>query len=297
MAERSLDDPVPLLRARSKRQLEEPALVLRATGISHALTVDAGLPTLVVPRRELAAAREELRRFAEENPVEPAPAQGRRELARVWPGLIAYVSLLTFVFVKQAGTTDGPLSLQGRLDAEAFLAGEWWRCVTALCLHVDAPHLAGNILFGAAFGALLSQLVGNGVGWTALLLGGALGNALDAWVQPLDHVSMGASTAVFSSLGLLTALSLRLAPQLRDGRIRRWAPLVMGVALLGLLGTGGERTNVAAHALGFATGLGLGALLAPAVRLRAPGPAVQGAAAALGIALLASAWMAAQTAG
>lgn len=295
MAERSLEDPVAIVRARSRRELEEPALVLRATGIAHALIVDSGVPTLVVPRRKLAAAREELNRYEAENPVEEPSEQDahRRELVPVWPGLIAYASLLIFVYLKQAGTTDGPVSLKGRMDGDGFLAGEWWRSITALCLHVDTPHLAGNIMFGAAFGALLSQLVGNGVGWTALLVGGALGNALDAWVQPAGHISMGASTAVFSSLGLLTSLSLRLHAQLRNGRMRRWAPLVMGVALLGLLGTGGVRTNVPAHVLGFCTGLGLGALLAPAVRRRAPGPAVQWTCGALGVALLVGAWLAA----
>ena len=30
--------------------------------------------------------------------------------------------------------------------------GEWWRAVTALFLHADALHLAGNVIFGAAFG-------------------------------------------------------------------------------------------------------------------------------------------------
>jgi rhomboid protease GluP len=287
-----MDDPVVLVQARSRRQLDEAALVLRAVGIAHGFRVEDGLSTLVVPRRQLSAARHELERYTAENPVDPAPRESKpsRVLVPVWPGLIAYAAVLVFVYVEQAGVTDNPVTLQGRLDAARFLSGEWWRCVTALCLHVDAPHLAGNLMFGAAFGALLAQLVGNGVGWTAILLGGALGNALDAWVQPLGHVSMGASTAVFSALGILTALSLRLHAQLRDGRIRRWAPLVMGIALLGFLGTGGTRTNVPAHALGFATGLGLGALLTPAVRQRAPGAGVQWLVGAMGVTLLALAW-------
>lgn len=292
MRDRELEDPVALVRARSRRQLDEAALVLRAVGIAHEVIVDAGVPTLVVASRRLASAREELARYAAENPIEPSPAEQspKRKLASVWPGLIAYAALLVFVFVKQAGTLNGRVTHRGRLDGADVLGGEWWRCVTALTLHVDTPHVAGNLVFGATFGALLAQLLGNGVGWTALLIGGALGNALDAWVQPLGHVSMGASTAVFSALGLLTSLSLRLHAELRDGRIRRWAPLVMGVALLGLLGTGGERTNVAAHALGFVTGLVLGALLAPAVRQRPPGPPVQWMAGTLGVVLLALAW-------
>ena len=41
----------------------------------------------------------------------------------------------------------------GRMDALAMLGGEVWRTVTALTLHADMAHLAGNMAFGAAFGA------------------------------------------------------------------------------------------------------------------------------------------------
>jgi membrane associated rhomboid family serine protease len=289
------EDPVALVTARSRNQLEEAALVLRAVGIAHEVLLEEGMPALVVPRRLLETAREELARYEAENPDDTSAPEvrPRRTLISVWPGLIAYAGVLLFFFIDQAGAVDSPASLRGRLDANAFLDGQWWRCITALTLHVDTPHLAGNMLFGAAFGALLAQLLGNGVGWGAILACGALGNALDALIQPFGHVSMGASTAVFAALGILTALSLRLHAELRDGRIRRWAPLVMGIALLGLLGTGGTRTDVPAHVLGFAAGLLAGAWLAPAVRQHPPRTRVQWIVGSLSMALLIGAWVAA----
>ena len=293
-----LEDPVVLKRARSRHELEEAALVLRAVGIIHEVILDEGLPALVVPRCQFETAHEELTHYEAENFADTSTLKSRprRTLISVWPGLIAYASVLLFVFIEQVGTVDSPAALRGRLDANAFLDGEWWRCITALTLHVDTPHLAGNMLFGAAFGALLAQLLGNGVGWGAILVCGALGNALDALIQPLGHVSMGASTAVFSALGIMTALSLRLHAELRDGRIRRWAPLVMGITLLGLLGTGGTRTDVPAHVLGFATGILFGAWLAPAVRHHPPSTRIQWIAGSLALLLLLGAWMAASAA-
>ena len=75
--------------------------------------------------------------------------------------------------------------------------------------------------------------------------------------MPPGMSSLGASTAVFAALGLVTA----------KGRTphhgHRWfrefyAALIAGVLLLALLGTGDAHTDILGHALGFATGLMFG---------------------------------------
>ena len=42
-----------------------------------------------------------------------------------------------------------------------------WRAVTALTLHSDLAHLAGNAFFGGVFGVLLAQILGGGLAWIA----------------------------------------------------------------------------------------------------------------------------------
>ena len=72
----------------------------------------------------------------------------------------------------------------GEFAAGRVLAGEWWRTVTALTVHVDCDHVAGNSAFGAFFGYFVGRYLGRGVGWLADRRGrGALANALDALVQ------------------------------------------------------------------------------------------------------------------
>jgi hypothetical protein len=66
--------------------------------------------------------------------------------------------------------------------------------------------------------------------------------------------------------------------------------VVAALVLLAFLGTGGERTDVAAHALGFVAGAAVGAGLP---RVRAWRGLADGAAAAIAGALVALAWMAA----
>ena len=69
---------------------------------------------------------------------------------------------------------------------------------------------------------------------------------------------MGASTAVFTALGLLVAYSWRLRLLMPQGWASRLAPLVAGAVLLGWFGTAGEGTDIVAHVLGFAFGCLLG---------------------------------------
>ena len=111
-------------------------------------------------------------------------------------------------------------------------AGEFWRAVTALTLHLDVGHLLANLGFGIVFGLLAGQLLGAGrrVGHGARRGGAA--NLLNAFIQPATHSSVGASTAVFATLGLLAAYAWRR--RARPGRS------------LGLpLGTAGRRRDPA----------------------------------------------------
>ena len=66
--------------------------------------------------------------------------------------------------------------------------------------------------------------------------------------------SVGASTAVFTALGLLAAYSWRERHLMAQRPAQRYGPLFAGVILLGWLGTSGEHTDVMAHLLGFAVG-------------------------------------------
>ena len=89
-----------------------------------------------------------------------------------------------------------------------------------------------------------------------------LANALNAAVQSPEHRSIGASTAVFAALGLLTAYTWRRG-FLRETPWRgRIAPIVAGIGLLAFTGTAGENTDLTAHLFGFVAGFGGGLALA-----------------------------------
>jgi rhomboid protease GluP len=289
-----LRDATPIWATASREEIEELAFVLTAVGIACRVQLGSPLHELHVGAGQARRALAEIERFQAENAEPETQRAAPRPLAPMAVGAVLYVGLLGTAYLVQHGhASDVDWTAAGRVDAQLVLEGQWWRPVTALCLHVDVPHLMGNLVFGLAFGCTLAQLTGAGLGWALTLTCGALANALNAWAQAPDLRSLGASTAVFASLGLLTALSLRLRSHLRYGRLRQAAPLAMGVALLGYLGTAGERTDVAAHVLGFAIGLLVGLAIAPVFRTRAPGGPGQLAGLSFTALLLGVAWWAA----
>lgn len=251
----------------------EQALVLAALGIDYILLSEQESYALLVQAGVAQQAARELHHYEQENlgwppPEEVLPAEVPGSLQ----SLVGYAGLLWAVFYLERTRTFGlDWWWAGRGHAELMLEGQWWRALTALTLHADEAHLLGNLLFGAFFAFLLGRQLGAGAAWFAILLAGIAGNLLNAQLQPTDHFFVGASTAVFGAIGLLSALQLRARPS----RWRQWAPLIIGALLLGLLGTAGEHTDVLAHVTGMAAGLGLGLVWR---WLPAPlPPAVQGA--------------------
>jgi membrane associated rhomboid family serine protease len=246
----------------NEQRAAELGLVLIAIGIEHQRSPGGAGWEIWVPVASAAQARSELAEYVTEN-KRPIGQRRVEEVGGALPGVAVYVVLLLAVFVcLHQSVFYLDWFGAGRLDAGRVVAGEWWRTVTALTVHVDVDHLGGNLVFGAFFGYFVGRYLGRGVGWLAILGAATLANALNAAVQSSDHRSIGASTAVFAALGLLTAYTWRRG-FLRETPWRgRIAPIVAGIGLLAFTGTGGENTDLTAHLFGFVVGFGGGLALA-----------------------------------
>jgi len=237
-------------------------LVVLAMGRPYWLVPSGGGFRLLVERPEIDAVRGELACFDRESvgwPPRPPAAGPARGFEFATPLLWALVVMA--VHFGQAVWPDR-LEGAGALDSQGvFDRGEWWRLGTALFLHADLGHLVSNVLSGVfAFSAVVTT-IGVRRGWLLVGLASVTGNlAIAAANYPGPYRSLGASTAIFAGLGLLTGRAL-LAVRPGD-RPRRWqavfAPLAAGITLLGLFGAGGFRVDVGAHATGFAAGLAWG---------------------------------------
>jgi len=238
----------------------ESRLVLVAMGIAVQMEHQDARWFLFVKRDDLEVATSELDSYRREN-----PDRSRQRTAAVpiysgaVTGVFVYAATIVLVSVLNAQRALGQEWLwAGRMHAGSVMAGQWWRTVTALTLHLDAEHLISNLLFGAVFGFLAGRVLGGGVAWLAIVIAGAMGNFLNAVVQAPNHTSIGASTAVFAALGVIVSHAIRPRASVEQKTLMRWSPLIGGVLLLSLTGIGGERTDVVAHLTGFLAGLLIG---------------------------------------
>ena len=234
---------------------------LMAAETGYRLLVEA--PAAELARRELAIYDRESAGWP---PPMPSSLAAARRLDLVTP--LFWAAAVLAVFRWQLLHLDWADA--GALDTAAvFGQGEWWRAVTALFLHSDGQHLASNLVAGVfVFAAVLSGF-GRARGWLLVGASAVLGNVIVAAAHyPGPYRSLGASTAVFAALGLLTGRAVRLAAgALHPHRWRSFfVPAMAGVSVLALYGAGGPQVDVFAHGAGFSVGAVLGFIASGSMR-------------------------------
>jgi membrane associated rhomboid family serine protease len=252
----------------------EWVLVLSAADIPSRLANAEGIWSLAVDPDQAETAGQELEAFELEKAGrarEPAPPL---QYGPTRAGLVPAVALVAFFIATGPYDPTSRWHQIGAASAEAVLEGEVWRVTTALVLHADLPHLLTNAVSAGVFTTLLFQALGPGLGACLLVLSGSLGNLANAWIQGPAHVAVGASTALFGAVGVLSGLQFARRWRLPLHRRGAWLPLAAGLALLAMLGTSGERTDVSAHLGGLVCGVLLGAPVA-FVLTRPPGRVMQ----------------------
>ena len=178
-----------------------------------------------------------------------------------WPGVVGY---LIVIWCVPAAASFSQLDFfsAGRLDAGAVVNGQWWRTATALTLHADIAHIAGNSLFGCVFGLFVGRYLGSGLGWLLVLLCGVLANLANAYIQPEQFRAIGASTATFAALGIVPAFGWRRGFFRGRGFKRGFAPIFAAIALLAYTGFGSENVDALGHIFGFVAGITMGLAVA-----------------------------------
>lgn len=184
---------------------------------------------------------------------EPETPQHKKTYTGLWASVLL---LVCHIASNMANTPDTFIKSYGS-SASDILNGEVYRTVTSLMLHSGYVHLAGNMAGIAIFGTAICNLTGWGAGWLMILLTGIIGNLLNAALFEYGHVSIGASTAVFGSVGILAAHQFYTKIRIPGRRKKAWIPLAGGLALLGFLGSGAH-SDLTAHLFGFIAGIGLG---------------------------------------
>jgi len=243
----------------SANQADTYRLVLSSSGISHRSRKGKHGWDILVNDTEHEKAINKIEQYLKENQdFHPTDEPLRHEYHKTFTGLwVSAILLVSYVAIAIGNDSEVFVRTYG---ASAFhiLRGELYRSVTALMIHANAMHLAGNMLGIAIFGTAVCTITGWGVGWFMILATGVSGNLMNAVLYKTGHLSIGASTAVFGAVGILAAHQFFKKCRLPGRRMKAWLPLGAGLALLSILGSG-EHTDLAAHLFGFIAGLILGA--------------------------------------
>jgi len=263
------DPPVEVGSYASVMDAHQHALVILAMGLpcwlipagdSYAVFAEPDHQPLI--SRELAEFDDEM---AAPEVVEPELPwfDPVRELTFLW------ILVLLGVFLLQ---TREPAIVDSGANSSLLLidGGEWWRPFTAMFLHSDLIHLAGNLIFGSVFVLLAARTLGPLIAWPLIITSGLAANIITAaYHYPDPFQAIGASTAVFGALGLITGAGILTRRPTHQRLASLLVPLAGGFALFGWLGLGGPGVDMLGHAAGFASGVILGMTAVAAGKLRA----------------------------
>lgn len=253
----------PVFSTRETEHLHLYSLILSAADINHTVSREDGyIWRIDVASADRAHALAEIHAYDEENrhwPLRPPSEDTFQPYFRA-QGILIVVSLALFYSVTGSWSPHSVWFSKGAVDSSRILHnGEYFRLLTALTLHADLVHLLGNCFLGGFLLHFYFRLLGNGIGLFALVLSATLANYINVIIHGPGHLSVGFSTAVFSVIGLFSALNYRHYGFTRPARLV--LPLMAGFALLAMLGSSGERTDLGAHFFGLATGLVTGTIL------------------------------------
>ncbi len=252
-----------IFESRAKAPCMDRALVLTSLSIPHQIMQVDEMCRLVVPAEFTENAKFELWQYEEENKNRGTSGPSIQPVYQnAVPGVVGYILIVCFVaWLAGIGALGYDWLAAGRVDGVLIREGEWWRSFTALTLHSGLKHIAGNLGFGSLFGLLAGRVVGPGVAWLGIVLAGGAANILNTILLESSHRSIGASTAVFAALGLVSGFVWRGKLMAQNRWPYRIGPIIGGIALLAYTGTGGENTDIGAHLAGFICGFVSGILL------------------------------------
>lgn len=240
----------------SEDDADTVTLVLASEGINFEFThVSLNLIDITVEDGDKERALLAVSLYLKENESADLPEPFMEKFNRTTSGLFVSILLLLVHFKIDNPSYHQAIVEKFGASAELILKGEVYRCTTALFLHGDHMHLLGNMAGIAFFCTAVISVMGIGLGWLMILCSGTTGNAINALFYQGHHISIGSSTAVFGSIGILAAYRCTRLLKEKGFHINMKALLPMGAgfALLGLLGSS-EHSDVTAHLFGYLSG-------------------------------------------
>ena len=248
----------------------------RSRGRPRELIAQAIAGLAATRRAELASVASEVVARVEAQPLPPPIKIARPRRPRATWLLAASVIAVSAASAIWLGDTrdTGVLVRAGGLAQSVVAAGEWWRVIACLFVHIGVIHLGLNALGLIILGRLAEDLFGT-VRVIAIFGAAGVAGAIASYLASSGGISAGASGAVF---GLLGAVFVEITWHRQRYRAawKRGMWGALAVVAVGQLGYGVFYPMIDqwAHGAGLAAGAVLGVALSPSSRwTRAAGAA------------------------
>ncbi|TCX50560.1 rhomboid family intramembrane serine protease [Dehalobacter sp. 14DCB1] len=145
--------------------------------------------------------------------------------------LLVLINAVVFLVMELAGGTQNPyvLIFFGAKMNTLIDAGQYWRLLTSMFIHIGFTHLLFNVYALIALGKLAERLFGHGRFLLIYLFSGLAGSLISYLWGP--ELSAGASGAIFGLLGAIIIYGCRKPAFWRTGLITNLA-IVLGINLV-----------------------------------------------------------------
>ena len=263
-------DFVPVRCVASRERAEELHLLLQSLGIEAFLSFDEQAergPWVIAVE---AARHAEAQRLIDEEEAEPPPAplEPRREARSglSWLDGLVLINVVIWWAMEQHGGSQNSATLLrfGAVTSALLAAGEWWRTVTAMFLHIGARHLLGNMALLSVLGVISLRMWGPGRLLFIYVMSGMLGNWAGFLFGSATGLKAGASGAILGLLGALAGARLRsLRDPQHSSRFKSWHVLAMLIAFYGFVVGVHPGSDHVAHIGGLLSGALIAVLLPP----------------------------------
>ena len=156
-----------------------------------------------------------------------ALAEGAHNLRDVITNILANA-----ITIQQNDILATVLISYGAKDNSLILAGQYWRFVTPIFLHVNLLHVALNMLNFFILGVFLERLLGHMRFLLIYLVTGVISAIASFYFAP-QEISVGASGAIFGLVGAYSIFVLAHRRALRSGGIPAlvWLVCIIGANL------------------------------------------------------------------
>ncbi|MDQ7822391.1 MAG: rhomboid family intramembrane serine protease [Candidatus Eremiobacteraeota bacterium] len=160
--------------------------------------------------------------------------------------IVCYI--LTLVLQQISG--HNVMLRMGSMYTPAVIAGQWWRLVTSIFLHVDIMHFLLNSYCLIIICPPIEKILGSFKFFVLYMLSGLAGNALSFFLLP-TLPSAGASGALFGVLGAYFGLNVRqkIFESAYISQLMIWLGINVVIGIMP-----GSNINMWAHIGGFACG-------------------------------------------